>query len=173
MLRDIADEITDVHNLVWVQSVRRLVQYDELRIMDDGLGNADPLLVTSGKILYQSVSEMSNGAFFQCQVYSLVDLVWLYQSEESRMPEVFTYGQVCIKRRLLRQEADVFLGFNRIFAEIYAIDEDISLRLVQNAADDVHGGGFSRTVRSEKSRHSFLIYFETYILYSPLDAVPV
>ena len=81
MLRDIADEITDVHNLVRVQSVRRLVQNDELRIMDDGLGNADPLLVTSGKILYQSVSEMSNGAFFQCQVYSLVDLVWLYQSE--------------------------------------------------------------------------------------------
>ena len=89
------------------------------------------------------------------------------------MPEVFTYSQVCIKRRLLRQEADVFLGFYRILTEIYAIDEDISLRLVQNTADDVHGGGFSRTVRSEKPRHSFLIYFETHILYSPLDAVPV
>ena len=173
MLCNVPDKITDIHDLVRVQSVGRLVQNDELGIMDDGLGNADSLLVTSGKILYQSVSEMSNGAFFQCQVYSLVDLVRLYQSEESRMPEVFSYCQVCIKRRLLRQKAYVFFGFYRIFAEIYAIDENISLRLVQNAADDVHGGGFSRTVRSEKPRHPFLVYFETYILYSPLDAVPV
>ncbi len=45
------DQLADLDDLGRVEADRRLVQDEDLGIMDEGLGDADPLLVAAGDVL--------------------------------------------------------------------------------------------------------------------------
>jgi len=48
LITQLPDEIAYFHDLIWIQSVGGFIQNDDGRFVDDGLCDADTLLVTLG-----------------------------------------------------------------------------------------------------------------------------
>ncbi|SIA57359.1 Uncharacterised protein [Mycobacteroides abscessus subsp. abscessus] len=53
LCRHAFDQLADFKNAGWVQSVRRLVKDQQLRVREQGGGNSKPLLHSKGKAFYR------------------------------------------------------------------------------------------------------------------------
>ena len=171
--RDLLDQFADLDDLVGVQSVGRLVEDDEFRLVDDGLRDADPLLVTTREVADETFAEMGDSATSHRLLYGRRNLVFRHQAELRTVGDVLLDVEVAVHGRSLREETDMLLRFHRVFSQIDILDEDIPLSLVENTADDVHRSGFTGTVRSHETHYAVTADFEIYIFYRPLRGVTV
>ena len=171
--RELLDEVTYLDNLVGVQSVRRLVEDNELRAVDDGLRDAGALLVASGEVLQQTAAEVEDAATVHRPLDGGRDGCLVHQTQGGAVGQVFLHGHVGIQGRTLGEEADVLLGFHRILTQADAVDVDIAFGLVEYSADDVHRGGLPRSVGAEQAEDTAASHFQVYVAYRPVHAVTV
>ena len=85
ILGNIPDQMTDLHDLVRVQPVCRFIQYHEFRIMHDSLRYSQTLLVSPGKITYQTLAEMHNSTFILRLLHGSFDMLGLHGTQISTM----------------------------------------------------------------------------------------
>jgi hypothetical protein len=124
--------------------------------MDDSLGNAYPLTITSGEIADQPFTEMCYPAFLLGETYSRgYSLLW-YLPEPGAMDEIFIDSQVGMQRRNLGQKTDELFCFFRSAAQVDAVDKDIPLCLVENTAKDVHSSRFAGAVGTKQTENAIL-----------------
>ncbi len=146
IFRNFSDQMTNFQNLVRVQPVGGFIEDNKLGMMDDGLCNAQSLLVSSRKVADEATAEMRNAAFFLHLFYRVFNFTVVHQSQLRAVGKILVYIEVAVQGRFLGQKAHIFPGFHRVLLRVDAINKDIPLRLVQDTADDVHRGRFSRAV---------------------------
>ena len=116
---------------------------------------------------------MSDAATLFGRIDGRPDLCRLHAAQRGAVYEVFIDRKIGIEGRFLGQESDMFLGLHRILSQIDTVYQHIALGLVQHTADDVHGRGFSRSVRSEKPENTVLFDRKIDVLDGPIDTVSV
>ncbi len=170
---DLADQVAHFDDLVGIEAIGRLIQYHEIWFVDDGLRNAHPLLVATGKIPDKPLAEMTDAHFAHHFFDGRLHGSGLHQPDIGAMPQVFFHGKIGLQRRLLWQETDMLLGFHGLIAKTYTLDIHFPLRLLDHTTDDVHDGGFSRAIGTEQSINAIAGKLEIDVFDCPLHTVPV
>ena len=137
------DKGPDFHDLLGVQPHRGLIQDHHLRVPQQGLGNAHPLLVSLGEVLDEPVG-------YRLDLGNRHDPAHLFLQGAPRQAlglshkgEVFQRRPVQVEGRPLGQVANAPLGLGRILKDIVSPHRDLPLRGRQAACHNVHGGGFT------------------------------
>ncbi len=129
---------------------RRLVENDYLRISDERLRYADPLAVSLGKIRNNAVAHI----LYPRDLHHLIEMRAAVESARLELideVEVLPDRHLGIKRRLLRKESDPLFRLGRIVEYVEPVDLHLARGRGKIPRQDVHRGGFARTVRPEKS----------------------
>ena len=150
VLAERADEVADLDDLLRVEADRGLVEDDDGRIADEGLGDADALPVALREVADEAVLDVVD-------LRNLADLFEVTLAvEPARLDvvdevQVFLHRHVDVERRLLGEEADELLRLVRVFEDVDAADLGLAGRGGEVAGEDVHRGGFPRAVGAEES----------------------
>jgi hypothetical protein len=92
--------------------------------MDDGLGDADALLITLGQIADQPPRDGRKAATLLDIIQRRTNPVARDAFETGAIAQVFVNRKFRVKRRLLRQKADLAPGFERLRQQIDTVDAD-------------------------------------------------
>ena len=147
------DQRSDLELLVGVQPVGRLVEDEHVRIVQQGLRQADAPLEPLGERLDRLVQDGSDAG----PLDDLPDRPPARRSEQPAdvgdEPEVGGRGDVAVGRRPFRQVAEAALRGDGVDGDIDATDLDASGARGKEPRDHLHRGRLARTVRSENPDH--------------------
>ena len=144
------DEVADLDDLLRVKADGGLVQNEDRRVAEQSLRNADTLLVA----LRQVADDTSVDVVNLRQAADLADMLLAVELDALQLiheVEVLFDRHIHVKRRQLRQVADELFHFVRVFQGIFALYRDRTARGGKVPGDDIHGCGFTCTVRPEEA----------------------
>ena len=122
-----SDEISDLDDLLGVESDRRLVEDHDLGISDQSHGDTDSLSVSLREVSDNSVIDVRD-------TDDLADLLEVLDSVELTALEVIAEGEILldrhieIERRLLGQVSDAAFCLERVVKHVDAVDLHASRR---------------------------------------------
>ena len=109
--RNLFNQFTYFKNLIRVQTIRRFIQHDKLRIMHDRLRYSQPLLVSARKITNESLAEMGYTATLFGYFNRLLDLFGIHESHFCGKRKIFIHRVIRIQGWFLRKETDILFFF--------------------------------------------------------------
>ena len=167
------DQGADLDDLLGVQAHGGLIQDHHLRVPQQSLGDAHPLAVALGEVLNEAVRHIGDLGHLHDPADLLRQGLVLDSLGPAHEGQVLPGRPVQVQRRLLRQVADKALGLLRLLEDVVAVDADLPLAGGQAPGHDVHGGGFSRAVGTQKAVDLALLDGEGQIRYRGVAAVPL
>lgn len=99
------DQFQDVFASYGVKGARRFVQQQQLRSVDEGLGDAQAL-PHSARVFPYVRAHLSESRHVQQQVHPIVQLPTVHSMQPSCKPHGFTGGHPVVERGNVREEAD-------------------------------------------------------------------
>ncbi len=173
LFAELADQVADLNDLLGVQTHRRLVQDDDGREPQNGLGQAHPLAVALGQV----VNEAALHAVQPGHVDDALDLGGPLVLGDVFQPgaevQVLRHRHVHIHRRLLRQVADALFGLLRLLQDVVAVDDDFALGGGEITGHHVHGGGFASTIWAEKTVDFPFLDGQVQVVHRQVAAIPL
>ena len=148
---ELANQLPHFHDLNWVQAGDGLVQDHELRFVDDGLGNADSLLVAvrqRGDRILMTIGE--RGQLFD-RADAPSDVFGRHAAEPRRERQIVPDAHVTVKRRDVREIPDALAHRFRPLDDVDAVDTNRARGRQQIAREDAERGGLARAVHAEKA----------------------
>src|SRR5690606_18347167 len=131
-------ELPDLVLLVRVEAVRRLVEQQDVGIMQDRLRETHPAAVT----LRQRLDALIEHSL---EMEHPVDFLETLPSRRGRQAarvrdesEELAGGHLRVARRAFRQVADAALGFDRLRLDVVAANANLAGRRREKAGDDTH-----------------------------------
>ena len=158
------NQIPHFHNLLRIQPDRRLVKNQNRGVADKSLRNAHSLLVALGQIPDEPFPHMRNAGDFTDFRQMLVPLQGGVFQVINEI-QIFLHGHVHIQRGLFRQKTDLLLCFQRILQNVHTVDFRFAGTAGKVSAENVHGGGFTGTVRTQKANDFAVVNFKTDVVY--------
>jgi len=150
--RQVADQLPDFDDLFRVEPDRRLVQDEDRRVVDEGLGQPDPLLEAAGEVGDQPAPRLA-------QRHPLQDLVEGHrQAFRLDVLDPPDEGQVLgdrhlgVERQDFRQIADQAFDLLGLVEAVVAVDLRGAGRGRQGGRQDAHRGGLAGPVRTQKGQ---------------------
>ena len=140
------DQITDLQDLFWIQTNRRLIQDQDFRWSEQCLCKSYSLTVTFGKIFDQTV--LYGIQFCGCTYSGYLIFPFRFWDffQLGGKCKIFFYRHIKIKRRQFRQITDVlFCGFC-VFQNVMSVNRNTSVGGSEITGYDIHCGGFAGTV---------------------------
>ena len=145
------NQITDLYDLLRVQTYGRLIQNDNFRITKDCLCQTNPLPVTFGQVLDQTIFHVRDLYHIHDFFYHGFLFIFWNFFEISNEIHIFAYCHIEIKRRHFRQIANAFFCLLRFIQYIMTIDSYRSLRRCYITGNHVHGCRFTSSVWPQKA----------------------
>ena len=145
------DERADLDDLQRVQAHGGFVQNDDLRVAQQGLGDADALLISLGQRGDALVAHGRHARLLQDLADLPPELCAAQALGLAHELQVLHRVFVHVEGRLLRQVADPLLGLLGLLEDVESIDAHAALRGREAPGQDVHGGGLSGAVRPEEA----------------------
>ena len=143
----------DLHVLahLQVQGGQRFVQEEDFRLVDDGPGDGDTLLLAAGEGLHVAVLIIGHGHELEHAADALVDLVGRY------FLELQAEGDVVIDVQVREQGVTLENGVKwtlvrRNAGEFFPIHHDGSFIRLQESGDHAEQGGFATAGRSQQGQ---------------------
>ena len=149
----IPDQISDLDNLLRIESRSRLIQNDNLWIPHQGLCNPDPLFISFGQVLHQPVCHILHSGLFHDIQYVHRDLALRNFLCSGYKCEILPWSAVQIQRRLFRKISDTALGLFCILENVISVDMYFSLSCSKTAGKYIHRCAFPCSVRSQQTSH--------------------
>ena len=156
----VPDERPDLELLVGVQPVGRLVEDEHVRVVQQGLRQADATLEALRERLDRLVQDGGD-------VRALDDLPDRPPARRSEQmahvgdePEVGGGGDVAVGGRSFRQVAEAALRGDRIDGHVDSADLDASGARGEEPRDHLHRGRLAGAVRSENAEHLATVHGE-------------
>ena len=143
------DQLPDLRDLPGVQAYGGLVQDDDVRVPQNGLGNAHPLPVALGQVPDEPVTDIGDLG----QVHDPVHLLGqvFHALGPGHKPQILPGRPVHVHRGLLREVPQVPLCRHGILENVYSVNAHLSGGGGKTSGENVHGGGFSRPVGPQKA----------------------
>ena len=142
--------IKKLDDLLRVEANGGLVQNEDRRVAEQSLRNADTLLVALRQVADETIVDVVDLR----QAADLADVLLAVELDALQLiheVEVLFDRHIHVKRRKLRQVADELFHFVRVFQGIFALYRDRTARGGKVPGDDIHGCGFTCTVRPEEA----------------------
>lgn len=148
---EVFDAFEDRVSALWVYAHRRLVQYEELRAVQQADTDVEPALHATGELAGTIAGPV--GKLDDCE--NLVDPPGEIRSgqpvESAEEREVLPRREVRVDGEVLRNVADGSLGCHASCAEWFAKDVHLARITLQESADHRDARGLAGTVRAEES----------------------
>ncbi len=151
VLPQVLDQRPHFDDLGRVQAHGRLVQDDDLRVADQGLGDAHPLAVALGQVLDQLLADLLDVGLLDGPLDLRLHVPAAQALGPGHEMQVFIDRLLHVQGRPLRQVAHQALGLPGLLKNVVAADLHLAGRGGQTSGHDVHGGGFSRAVWPQES----------------------
>ena len=146
-----ANVIEHLALLLRVESYGRLIENDDLGIIDDRLRKADTLAVAFGQVFDQTLADTGGGGAFQ-RMFNRPGIIFSGDAFQiGGKGQIFAHGHIGVHRGNLRQIADVLLCLLRLTRNIEIVDLYRSGCGGEVTRHDVHGRGFACAVGPEKA----------------------
>ena len=157
---DILDQLADLDDLVGVEARGRLVEDEDGRVVDHGLGQADALAIAFRERVDTFAEHVAEAA----RVGHLADAPRLFRSRHPahrrHEGQVVVGDHVVVERRILGHIADALADSERLLAHVHAIDEDGAFGRGQVAGDDLHRRRLAGAVGAEEAEDFALLHLE-------------
>ena len=152
MLRgQVLDHFAGLDDLVRIESAGGLIQDQNVRVVDDGLGEPDALPVALRELADDLLSHIGHVAAFADFADAALQIGSGQAFKFADELQVVADGHVGIEGGRFGQVADALLDFERLFEDVEARHVRRSRRGWQEACQDAHGGGFSGAVRTQET----------------------
>ena len=119
-------EVADLDYLPGVEAHGGLVEDDDLRVAQQGLGDAHALAIALGEVLYEPVRDVAYLRDGHDALHLLCELGPAQALSVSDEGEIFPRRPVHVERRLLRQIAQQPLRRARLLKDVVPVDPDLA-----------------------------------------------
>ena len=151
--RPFLNELTYFMDLVGIQSNGGLVQYQNRRIVQQRLGETDPLFVTLGQTSVNPVSDIEDAGCVHDAGHFVGDIDPGHSFDLGDEAEVTLDCHFRIEWRAFREVADAAAYLQRVLKDIKPIDSNPACRGREVTRDGPHRRSLSRTVGTEEAKH--------------------
>ena len=157
--------VANVAYLRRVETDSGFVQHHHCGIVDDGLSDADALLVAFGQRADEFFAAILQTAalFGQCQCRGKFCGRYVVQAcgEQQKVVD----AHVAIQRRVFRQEPDAGFGLLRLIQHVETAHLNLSALRRQCASEHLQGSAFACAVVSQQSQHLAAPQFQRHIVH--------
>ena len=158
------DEMADLDDLLGIEADGGLVENDDLGIMDQGLGQADALLITARKALDQVVALILNIGLDHSVLDARAALFRGNVFDASHEIEIGGNRHIQIQRRIFGQIPDALADLERVVEDIEARDLRAAAGSGQKAGQDTHGGGLAGAIGAQEPENLALVHHERHVI---------
>ena len=144
----ISDEFSHLQYLLRIQSDRRLIQNQNLRISDKSCGQPHTLFISFRQMLDQFFFHFFRIRHLHDLIHHRLCIFFFNTFQSTDKFQILPYAKIRIQRRHLRKITDTCLCFLRLFVNIITIYFHRSFCVRYVTGDHVHGGRLARTIRS-------------------------
>ena len=145
------DELADGTNLVRVETDGWLVENDELRLVDQRIGEADTLLVTLRQMANDAMADVLQPALFHHRVHPLAGLGAAQTLQAGAKSQILLHPHVAMQRVVLRHVADAPAHFIRLGENIEARHAHRAAGGRHEAGQHAHDGALPGAIRPEQA----------------------
>ncbi|CVK34061.1 protein of unknown function [Methanoculleus bourgensis] len=147
---EVLDEFPVLPDSLGVEVCRRLVKEEYFRIVDQRLGEPEPLLHPAGVL-----AGLLGDAVEVDQVEEFGDprlsLLCIHPVEPGKVVQVLLGGQVPVEPDVFREVADDLLHGERVFGDLDPVDEAAAVGGLDHAGEHQDRRALSRSVRAEEA----------------------
>ncbi len=165
-MREVFDELPHLPDLVGIEADGRFVEDEQIRVMNQGVSESDPLFLAFGEGADQ-------GAFFFLQVThfehisdAVLDFRAFNAFERGSVAEVFMDPHIAVEGGAFREVSEMLAGLDGLFEDIKPGDGGVARRRGKVAREHAHGGAFSGAVGPEETDDLSLVNFKGNIAHS-------
>ena len=106
-------QLADLPDLVGIEAYGGFIQYHDVGLVHDRLGDAHALLISFRQRAYQLVGDIGDTTAFERVADRLGDRGFGNTMQPSREFQILLYRQFAVQRRMFRQVAQVRFGGDR------------------------------------------------------------
>ena len=165
------DQMADFDDLLGVEAHGRLIEDDHVGIVDQGLRQADALLIAAGEPLDQFVLLVHDVGLFQGVRDAFRALIRRNILDARDEIEIGPDGHIRIHGRIFGEVADVTPHFHGIVEHVEAGDARGARSGGHVAGQDAHGGGLPGAIGAEKTEDFTFIHRERNVVHGRHRAV--
>ncbi len=140
------DQLPHRANLVRVQPDGRFVQDNQFRLMHQGVGQADPLAVSFGKMADDPLADLAQAALGDDRIDPFARTAVAQPFEPRPKFQVFPHPHVVVQRIVLRHVANTAAHLVGLRKNIQSRHPGRAGGRRHEAGKDAHGGAFARAV---------------------------
>ena len=153
LIAQLANQRADLTNLIRIQANRGLVEDDHVRLVDDGLSDADALLVTLRQRADQPVADVLDAA----APPRARERFGRFAPRDTMQPcskaQILVDRQLFVERRHFRQVANARFRGRGAIQHVDIADADTAGARREIAGQHLHGGGLSRPIWAEQTEY--------------------
>ena len=146
-----ADEVFEFDAGAWVEARGGFVHDEDLRIMDEGAAEAEPLGHALGKLVGEAVGERDKVG----ELHDLLDSGAAFCSAVAESPgvevQILEHGHVLVVSKVVGHPADQGADFVGVVNDVDSADLRAAHGGIVEGGEDAHGGGLASAIRSDKS----------------------
>ena len=154
---EVFDELARLDHLNGVYADSRLVEDEDVRLVDDRLRHAHALTEAFGQLADDGVAVIFEAAEAYHVVRPRANPVGGHAAQPAHVAEILADGHLGVERHRLRQIANVPPRLQRFVDDVAPRHRRRPACGRQKPGDDLHGGGLARAVRSEKADNLALL----------------
>src|SRR3990172_3733259 len=148
-----------------IDAAGRLIEKNDLGIMDDGTGKRQALFPAQGHFAGELVPLLVESVLLQYCFCFRLNIALVHTVNTGVKLQIFMNGKILIQGKLLRHIADDGLDLVRLFINIKSFDRRLARRWQQQAAKHSDGGRFAGTVGPQKTENLSVINTERNIVH--------
>src|SRR5690606_34504890 len=167
----VSNELADLDDLMRIETARRLVHDDDGRVVDEGLGETDALLVSLREKSDVLLEHAANADEIDDAVDRGAHLRLRDLARARHEPQVVPHLHVGIERRRLGEITDALLHPERILEDVLAGDHDVARVGDDVASEDLERRRLAGAVRAEKADDLALVDLEAHVVHRERRAV--
>ena len=169
----VLDELSGFDDLLRVESGSGLVQDQDVRFVDQGLGQADALLVALGQSAALSFGHVGHVNLLHHAVNPRLDFSPGHALNLRNEGQIVAHPHVRVEGRSFREVAGSALGLDGLFQYVEPGHRDLPLSGRHVAGEHSHGRGFSGAVRAQESKNLAGLHAEADVVNGRDGAVPL
>jgi hypothetical protein len=155
---ELFDECPDFHDLGRIETDGRLIENKNWRIIDEGLGDAEPLAIPFGKVTDDSAPHLFDTASLHDPLHLVAAARTGYPLGRGGESEKTPDGHVCVKRYGLREIADFCPNLERMLPTVQAGNASEAGGRWDETGKNPERCGLPGTVRSQESKDFALVH---------------
>src|ERR1019366_8459102 len=160
LAREGLQQLADFDDLLGVETAGGLIQDQHIRVVDDGLRDADTLAEAFGQLADQLGPNVAQGAAPDYLVRPALDVGARNAFDLPHKREVLDDLHFWVQRRGFGQVADAFLDLHRVLQHVETGNRGFAGRGREEAGEDAHRGGLTCPVGTQEADDLALFHLE-------------